>query len=113
MADYNANQCSFIILGVVCAGVTCLCVFVIPKQEVILIILLSLSIVILFVSLFLFYYFAHEIKRTCCIKKDEPLLDIDIENSKALDESTTREEIVSQVVSWREYPDCKREIDTI
>ena len=111
MVEFNANQCGFIILGIVCAGVTCLCVFVIPKQEVILIILLSLSLVILFVSLFLLYYFAHEIKRICCIKKDEPLLDI--ESQKALDESTTREEIVSQVVSWREYPDCKREIDTI
>jgi hypothetical protein len=76
---------------------------VIPKQDVILIIILSLSLVILFVSLFLFYYFAHEIKRVCCNKKNEPLLDI--ESQKALDESTTREEIVSQIVSWREYQD--------
>ena len=103
MVEFNANHCGFIILGIVCAGVTCLCVFVIPKQDVILIILLSLSLVILFVSLFLFYYFAHEIKRMCCNKKNEPLLDI--ESQKALDESTTREEIVSQVVSWREYQD--------
>jgi len=111
MADYNANQCSFIILGVVCAGVVCLCVFVIPKQEVLLIVLLSLSLVILFVSLFLFYYFAHEIKRICCIKKGEALLDI--ENGKTGDESTNREKILSKDITWREYPDCKQETDTI
>jgi hypothetical protein len=85
---------------------------VIPKQEVIVIILLSLSLVILFVTLFAFYYFAHEIRRRCCNRKNEPLLDI--ESQKALSESTTREEIVNQAVNWREYQDCiKHETDVI
>jgi hypothetical protein len=106
MVEFNANQCSFIILGIICAGVTCLCVFVIPKQEVIVIILLSLSLVILFVTLFAFYYFAHEIRRRCCNRKNDPLLDI--ESQKALEESTTREEIVGQAVNWRVYQGCAK-----
>jgi len=103
MVDYRQNYCTLILLLVTCAGIICLCVFVIPKQDVILIILSSLLIVILFLTLSLLYYFGEEIRRRCCNKKDTPLLDI--ESQKTPDESTTREKILNQRISWREYPD--------
>ena len=103
MIDHKSNYCSCILLLVICAGIICLCIFVIPKKDVLLTIFLSLLIAILFLTLLVLYYFAEEIRRRCCNKKSEPLLDI--ENQKTLDDLTNREEILNQRISWREYPD--------
>jgi hypothetical protein len=103
MVDYRQNYCTLILLLVICAGIACLCVFVIPKQDVILTILSSLLILILFLTLSLLYYFGEEIRRRCCNKKSESLLNA--ESQKTHDDSTTREKILNQRISWREYPD--------
>jgi amino acid permease len=103
MIDHKSKCSAFMLILVICLVIACLCIFVIPKENVLLTIIIFLSIVTLFLTLYVLYYFAKEIRRRCCNKKSEPLLDI--EEQKTHDDLTNREEVLNQRISWREYPD--------
>ena len=107
------NPCAFIAALILCAGLICLCIYVIPRDDVMLTLAVCLAMMILVIGFLIIAFFGCAIRRYCCAcKKDEPLLDVEsqseIENREEninSDETVDRRTIVNKVVTWRNYED--------
>ena len=109
----ECNPCALISASILCAGFICLCIYVVPRDDLMLIIALCVAMILLVVGLLIIAFFGYEIRRRCCAcKKNEPLLDLEsqteIENREEninSDETVDRRTIINKVVTWRSYED--------
>jgi hypothetical protein len=117
MSDYNLRLP--LALVAFCAGFICICIFVIPREKLVLILVLSGVVCFLFIGALVVYCFGCKIIQCCCqSKKKESLLDLESqegewegENKKrnmSSDDTFDRSTIKNHAVNWKEYVDtCK------
>lgn len=107
MSEYDF--CVVLAALAVCAAVICICIFVIPKEEIAFILVVSIVSTIAFCVVLLVYCFGYEVIRYCSsCKKKEPLLDLEAqkevrERNMSSDDTFDRRIIKNNVVSWKEY----------
>jgi hypothetical protein len=108
----ECDLCVFLAGAAICAVVICVCIFVIPKEDIVLVLVISVVSTISVCVVLLLYCFGCEVIKYCCqSKKKEPLLDSekqqeDIENRErnmSSDDTFDRRIIKNNVVSWKEY----------
>jgi len=112
MSDHNL--CLPLLLVAACAGFICICIFVIPREELVLILVLSGVVSLLFICVLLLYCFGCKII-SCCFtsKKKEPLIDLESQEGEwegenrnrnmSSDDTLDRSIIKTHVVDWKEY----------
>lgn len=108
----ECDFCVFLAGAAICAVVICICIFVIPKEEISLILVVSIGSTIAVCLLLLLYCFGCEMIRYCSsCKKKESLLDLEAQEEKirernmSSDDTFDRRIIKNNVVSWKEYTD--------
>lgn len=118
MSDHNL--CLPLLLVASLAGFICICIFVIPREELVLILVLSGVVSLLFICVLLLYCFGCKIVKCCCqVKKKEPLLDLESQEGEwegeregegeirvknmSSDDTLDRSIIKTHVVDWKEY----------
>ena len=109
----ECNLCKIVAASILCAGLICLCIYVVPRDDLMLTIALCIVMIVLVAGFLVIAFFGYAIRKYCCAcKKDEPLLDVEsqseIENREEninSDETVDRRTIVNKVVTWRNYED--------
>lgn len=112
------NLCLPLLLIASCGGFICICIFVIPREELVLILVLSGVVILLFICVLLLYCFGCKIIQCCFTsKKKEPLLDLESQEGEyegererevrvkniSSDDTLDRSIVKNHIVDWKEY----------
>lgn len=107
------NLCVPLLLIASLAGFICICIFVIPREELVLILVSSGLVSLLFICVLLLYCFGCKIIQCCFTrKKKEPLLDLESQEGECEGERegeirvknmSSDDTLDRSIVDWKEY----------